>query len=387
VAIVKNAKCIKKKCSKNLHELENGNRKITFWKGKMMHLYNPDDPTNDLPLSVGRPQIEKLSDNARRLYDILPVRCWMTKENLARAVGCRTSVIKSYKEELEAARLIAIHFHNNSKRSNPRHEIVKLSGRGTPICKHIKKAVAFGEWAGLDRNNQIELYLKSNWNIVPLGERAKRPTDGYDAPQWKRTSVSEKMDFFFKHPNLNVGLVICNHMMVVDVDTKNSDWLDNQNFQNTLSVSTPRGYHFYFRNDAVVTTSTNLVPSIDTRGPKNFIVMPPSIHPTGEPYQWMQIARPVMLPVDFRREWRQREFESRRNGSERFSHFGTIQKGTRNDILWRYRRSLRSQNKNYFEIECEMLRLNSTACQPPLSAMEITKLAEHVWSHPNKSTF
>jgi hypothetical protein len=113
------------------------------------------------------PQYEKLSFNAKALYDFIPPNSWMSKETLARAIGCRTSTIKFLKEELEAAGLVTILFHRNGNRSNLRHELIKTSRIGTPICKHIKNAYCFSEWGAVDRNSQIECYLKSDWNIVP----------------------------------------------------------------------------------------------------------------------------------------------------------------------------------------------------------------------------
>jgi hypothetical protein len=347
--------------------------------------YDPLDTRNNLPIRL-LPQYENLSPNAKALYDFLPPVSWMTKETLARAIGCRTSAIKSLKEELEAAGLITILFNRNGNRSNPRHELIKTTRIGTPICKHIKNAYCFSEWRTLDRNSQIECYLKSDWNIVPFEPKQKQPHEGFSTREWQGTSAEEKMDFFFKNQSLNVGLVVCSHTVVVDVDTKENEWITQESFKNTLTVSTPQGFHFYFRNDALVTTSVKTVPNIDIRGAGNYVVLPPSIHPSGEPYTWENIAKPSLLPIEFRREWRERDFKRLKLISHQ-ELLAKILKGMRNDSLWSYGRSLRCKGKNFNEIEIELLQINDERCVPKLSSFEVKKLAAHVWTHRDKRNF
>jgi hypothetical protein len=351
----------------------------------MTESYNNFDPLNDLPVRVP-PGYARLSPRAKQLYDLLPQTCWKTKETLAREMRCRTSNIKRLKDELEAARLIEIHYHHNGKRSNPRHELIKLSGIGTPICKHFKNPYSFDAWGNLDRNAQIECYIKSDWTIAPFGEREKRPVADFNGYWWEQMTPEAKMDFFYNHPELNVGMVVCPHCMVVDVDTKENDWIYSEGFESTLSVSTPRGYHFFFRNDSVVQTSVKRLPDIDIRGPGNYVVLPPSINSDGVPYEFANIARPRPLPVAFRQEWRKQDFKY-----SKFSSWqalpAVILLGTRNTTLWSYGRSLRCSGKSYYEIEVELLEANYQRCSPRLSNFEIVKLAAHVSEHPDRSSF
>lgn len=321
------------------------------------------------------------------MYQYLPPVCWMTEKHLAKAIGVRAVRVKSYKEELENARLIKIVFHRNGRRSNPRHEIIKYyRQRRSPICKHIRESYCLGEWGWLGRNDLLECYLKSGWNIVPFGARAKKPIKGLSIREWARLTAAEKMNFFFDHPNFNVGLVVCSHLMVVDVDSKNNSWIRNEVFANTLTVSTSRGFHFYFRKDPIVKTSAKVVPDIDTRCNASFVLLPGSTHPSGEPYEWAGISVPEPLPIEFRREWRQRDFEARKR-SGNFALPNAIEEGTRNDTLWRRGRSLRASGKNYFEIEAELTDLNQRNCVPPLSAAELKTLIDNVYSRADEADF
>jgi hypothetical protein len=302
----------------------------------------------------------------------------MTEKRLAKGVGCRTSSIKVYKAELEEKRLVKLLLHLNGGRSNPRHEIVKLSRPGIPICKHISAACCMDIWGELDRNALIECYLRSNWNIIPFNTHSKKPIDSFSTWDWRRTSISDKMDFFFKHPSLNVGLVVCSHLSIIDVDSKVNEWVKNENFQNTLSVSTPNGTHFYFRRDCVITTSTKTVPDIDTKCAGTYVVLPPSIHPSGQPYEWDIISKPEYIPIDFRREWQRLHFASH-STLKSFVLPDKIYEGKRNDTLWKYGRSLKCQNKTYEEIEIELNKTNDNICESPIPYGEINNLVKNVW--------
>jgi hypothetical protein len=328
----------------------------------------------------------QVSQVAQDLYEAMPKVCWMTEKNLAKLVRIRASRIKYLKKELEEARLIKIKFGHNGKRGNPRHEITKLPKNGSPICKHIKNVFALGDWQFLDRNLMIECYLKAKWDILPFAPNSKHPIKGLNTHKWRKRTAAEKFEFFFDNNDLNVGLKICSHLTIVDVDVKENDWLENKNFRNTLSVSTPRGFHFYFRKDSIITTSAKIIPDIDTRCKNSFILLPPSKLFPDKSYEWRNVAMPEYLPINFRRKWREKEFE-RRSTSGKFSIGDEITEGSRNDSLWRHGRSLKQQGNNLYEIEEIMREKNRSNCIPPLPAKELDILINNVWNRSDKSEF
>lgn len=328
----------------------------------------------------------QISNDAKKLYDSLPRVSWMTEKNLAKQIGVRARKIKFLKEELEAARLIDIRLFQNGRRSNPRHEITKLSTpKRSPICKHIRDAVCFSEWHLMDRLPLIECYLRSGWNILPFEPRGKKPVSGITVSSWQRKSSEQKIDYFYTNPTVNVGLVNC-HFTIVDVDSKHNHWSEHEKFENTLTVSTGRGFQYYFRNDSVITTTAKVLPDVDTRCKDSFAVLPPSIHETGKQYEWINIQIPEPLPIEFRRAWQQGYFDScKGNGS--FILPNEIPLGARNDTLWRFGRSLRSKGKNYFEIEAELRKINQEFCEPQLGRTELDLLIENVWNRDDRPSF
>jgi Bifunctional DNA primase/polymerase, N-terminal/Primase C terminal 1 (PriCT-1) len=56
----------------------------------------------------------------------------------------------------------------------------------------------------------------------------------------------------------------------------------------TVESITPRGRHLFFRceNDAVRNSAGAIAPGLDIRGDGGYVVLPPSIHPSGRPYVW-----------------------------------------------------------------------------------------------------
>ena len=313
----------------------------------------------------------------------MPEKCSMTAATLAKGIKVRKAVISSLLNELEEAWLIDVFYLPHGNYSNPKRLVVKIMRRRSRRPILLLNAIYIGfPIQALDRNLMIEVYLKSKLPIVPFEPMGKRPV--MDLYSWQRLSLTEKFDFFFDDQTLNVGLRLPSNLCVVDVDVKDHAWSELSAFRQTLTVATARGFHYYFLSDPVVNvTTTGVLPHIDTRCKGSFVVIPPSVHQSGAPYTWANVAKLQELPIAFRREWRRAYFSS----------FGTkggvqlpniIPEGARNDSLWRLGRSLRARGYGYDEIAAELQAANSERCSPNLSRCELDKLIEHVWRHPNR---
>src|SRR3712207_8935940 len=74
---------------------------------------------------------------------------------------------------------------------------------------------------------------------------------------------------------------------------------------------------FFFFNDTATTEIYTLslhdalpiLPGIDVKSNGSYVVLPPSIHPSGAKYEWNNLSRPKPLPIRFRQDWRQRSEE------------------------------------------------------------------------------
>src|SRR5712691_3900001 len=60
----------------------------------------------------------------------------------------------------------------------------------------------------------------------------------------------------------------------------------------TRSVKTPRGGHLYFRYPEggveIRNSAGKVAPGVDVRGEGGYVLIPPSIHPSGQPYTWIE---------------------------------------------------------------------------------------------------
>lgn len=339
-------------------------------------------------LNNSYPRVKFLSPVARELFERIP-RGGTTVENediFAHWLGVSRRQIRNAKNELEEAGLIDIHYLGNGKRRNPAHKIVNVLHSKRTLIKHIREATSFFSFTKFDRASLIENYILSKWDVVPFEPRGKRPLANLSYRNWKLKSDGQKIDYFLSNPTLNLGLVVPDYFTVIDCDsieTANNFCAKFENFKNTLTVRTARGFQFYFQADEVLKTSVKVLPDTDIRCAGSYGVLPPSVHPSGISYKWSNVALPENLPVEFRREWRRNYFQCQ-GAEEKFSLPSQIPKGTRNDVLFRFGRSLRAKGKNSFEIADELSEVNKFRCQPPLAGGELEKLIRHIWEHPDR---
>ncbi len=90
-------------------------------------------------------------------------------------------------------------------------------------------------------------------------------------------------------PNANLATVPGKAgMVVIDLDGPEADG-EAQALglfsQPTMYVLTPRGQHLYFQHPGGFITNVKLSPHIDVRADAGYVLVPPSIHPSGERYR------------------------------------------------------------------------------------------------------
>ena len=56
----------------------------------------------------------------------------------------------------------------------------------------------------------------------------------------------------------------------------------------TVESIMPRGRHIFFKceNGAIRNSAGTIAPGLDVRADGGYVVLPPSIHPSGRPYVW-----------------------------------------------------------------------------------------------------
>ena len=147
---------------------------------------------------------------------------------------------------------------------------------------------------------------KRGMAVLPLQE--KRP-DGRICPNGfnNASKSAEKLHEWFdvpQPPNIGIATGSTSGLFVVDVDTyKGGDVASLGDLPPTWQVKTGNGgFHFYFKLPEGVQlgcSANRLGASIDTRGDGGYVVAPPSVHPNGTQYTWINSptdCEPAVLP-------------------------------------------------------------------------------------------
>lgn len=157
-------------------------------------------------------------------------------------------------------------------------------------------------------------YARMGWAVIPLAPRSKVPMSEFlpiDRRTGKRSwtpfrdrpaSEAEIRSWFEHEPNINIG-VLCGEasggLVVVDVDHTPRQPL---HLPPTVCASTGRGAHYYFKADQPV--PTRRFEWGEVRGEGAYVVLPPSVHPSGALYEWADFLNPnqhdlAELPQEF----------------------------------------------------------------------------------------
>lgn len=143
-----------------------------------------------------------------------------------------------------------------------------------------------------------EDYAKSGWYIFPLKPRDKTPLTAHGLKD-ATNKIDVIKQWWSKTPTANIGLNCGKSgLVVVDLDKRGeydgcAEWAELSKQFGPVSTSTSLtgggGRHLLFKSPegaAIKNSAGKLAHAIDIRAEGGYIVLPPSIHPSGNPYQW-----------------------------------------------------------------------------------------------------
>lgn len=132
-------------------------------------------------------------------------------------------------------------------------------------------------------------YVEHGFYVFPLTPRSKKPLtrNGFK----NASNDSEQIKAWWgKTPNANIGIATgkISGLMVVDIDGEYpSNWPE---LSNTMTVKTSKGLHYYFKypKEEQVKCRTKVGGhDVDIRADGGYIVAPPSVHPDGGRYEFI----------------------------------------------------------------------------------------------------
>src|SRR5471030_2640115 len=155
---------------------------------------------------------------------------------------------------------------------------------------------------------------KFGWSVFPLAPRTKRPIpeNGLHAG----TRHLPTIDHWWRQtPDANVGVVTGSKsgFWVLDLDEKacGPDWLREQEHERGQLPRTPQqltgggGEHVLFALPAglQIRNRAGIAPGVDVRGEGGYIVVAPSVHPSGRGYHWDIARHPLETYLALAPEW------------------------------------------------------------------------------------
>ncbi|MFA5376091.1 MAG: bifunctional DNA primase/polymerase [Dehalococcoidia bacterium] len=227
-------------------------------------------------------------------------------------------------------------------------------------------------------------YVRRGWSVVPLGD------DKYPIISWKvyqeRTPTDEELvEWFGEGKYVNVGIVTgrVSDLTVIDVEKGG----DCSHFPPTLMVRTGGGgYHLYYRHSPGRGNAARIMPLTDIRGDGGQVVAPPSLHRSGNRYEFMNDMEIRPFPEHLFRK----EIDLFATGvahppgvmlGEFEVELESASQGNRNTVaasacgkLMRFTRPYDWEGK----VWPRMLRWNREQCEPQLTERELRSVFESV---------
>lgn len=149
-------------------------------------------------------------------------------------------------------------------------------------------------------------YASLGWSVLPVKPQEKRPLmQNWTQYIRSKASVGMLQSWFDNLSGAGVGMVTgrISNIVVIDVESTCPESIESilRRYPTQLVSRTGSGgYHLYYQYPANVGTISNrvgLFEGVDLRADGGFIVLPPTIHPSGGVYQWVSRGIPGMFPA------------------------------------------------------------------------------------------
>jgi hypothetical protein len=226
-------------------------------------------------------------------------------------------------------------------------------------------------------------YAAKGFHVFPLVAGQKRPLipNGFHGATTDAAQISA---WWAEYPNANIGCVPGpSGYVVIDLDGPDAETeaVSLGLTAPTLSVATGRdggGRHLYYLRPDGHVPNGKLAPHIDVRGDAGYVILPPSRHPSGALYRWVDRTPPTDLPAALipRILGAAPTPSAAPDGPtpHRAADIPTLERitdGERTASIVSYIGRLLAKNLPVPEIESLVLALNARTCDPPLTESKV----------------
>jgi hypothetical protein len=225
-------------------------------------------------------------------------------------------------------------------------------------------------------------------SVFPCTPRAKTPATAHGV---KDATKDPDMIRLWWHtvPDYNVAVATgsASSIFVVDLDSLDAEGeLRKLEFENgslpcSVEVITARGRHIYFKTPAatVCNSASRIAPGIDVRGEGGYVLVPPSVHPSGRRYCWSVDAANTFADPP---EWLLTKIVSPPHGAVAVTPPSEWRELVKNGVLEGQRDSTVTRLAGHLLrrridpfVTLELLQTwNATRCTPPLPEIDVERI-------------
>lgn len=144
--------------------------------------------------------------------------------------------------------------------------------------------------------NALETALKliaKNRSVIPINTKTKKPYIAWKEFQTRIATADEVKQWFKDYPEAGIALVTgeISNIVVFDVDPRNGG--TNKQFIPFKTVSSKtggKGRHYFFNYPSTIKVDCHpsIMPGIDLKAESGYVIIPPSLHPSGNKYEWIK---------------------------------------------------------------------------------------------------
>ena len=243
-------------------------------------------------------------------------------------------------------------------------------------------------------------YVERGLAIIPLGVGKKEPVTKSGLNDW--TDNPGQIDVWWGqgehagkrgNPSYNIGMAcgqVSGGIIAIDLDCHSDeanglhflrDWeVEHGKLPETWTqITGSGGKQLFYRAGQDIRNSANGEIGVDVRGNGGYVVLPPSLHPCGDCYEWsispddMDVADADDKVYDFIRAVSKTKKRSDGWNAEKTGIPSEIT-ANRNETLFSLGRSFLSRGTGHDEVATLIRSLNATICRPPLPEVEVEKL-------------
>jgi hypothetical protein len=239
-----------------------------------------------------------------------------------------------------------------------------------------------------DYSEQVFRMAARGWRLFPVRVGGKQPLIG-DWPH-QATSSEARLRLWLNGGNCNWAAATGpdSGIFVLDVDGEQGQQsvrdLEGQGcvLPNTLKVRTGRGEHIYFNwppNGTEIRNSAGKIArGLDVRGAGGYVLVPPSVHPSGIAYEFFDKETPIAPAPRWLLERLAQPFTVPAVAATIQTAYSAIPEGQRNTTLASLAGTMRGRGMTLEALEAALLAENANRCVPLLAVQEVKAIARSV---------